>query len=125
LSFSKNPLGVRSGQAPGAPGPSAPQNVMQGMNGVVNGMAGTSFSTANGPPPGLAAPPGLGPSRVQYGAIMNPMGTGNSHYPAGGFVGNNNVWSGAAYNGSIGGVSQTTTMGGVNSGFPPAYMMGR
>jgi RNA recognition motif-containing protein len=125
LSFSKNPLGVRSGQAPGAPGPSAPPSVMQGMNGMVNGMIGTSFSTANGPPPGLAAPPGLGPSRVQYGAVMNPMAASNGHYTGGGFVGNSNVWNGAAYNGSMGGVTQTTTMGGASNGFPPAYMMGR
>lgn len=125
LSFSKNPLGVRSGQAPGAPGPSAPPSVMQGMNGMVNGMGGTSFSTANGPPPGLAAPPGLGPSRVQYGAVMNPMAASNGHYTGGGFVSNSNVWSGTAYGGSMGGVTQTTTMGGASNGFPPAYMMGR
>lgn len=59
LSFSKNPLGVRTLQ-PGGMGPStplSPQGPMPGMNGN-GGMQGV-FSTANGPPPGLAAPPGL------------------------------------------------------------------
>lgn len=59
LSFSKNPLGVRTVQ-PGGMGPStplSPQGPMPGLNGH-GGMQG-AFSTANGPPPGLAAPPGL------------------------------------------------------------------
>jgi hypothetical protein len=53
------------------------------------------------------------------------MAASNGHYTGGGFVGNSNAWSGAAYNGSMGGVTQTTTMGGASNGFPPAYMMGR
>ncbi|KAL8788153.1 MAG: hypothetical protein Q9195_007461 [Heterodermia aff. obscurata] len=58
LSFSKNPLGVRTGQpgGMGPPTPMSPQGPMPGMNGVGNMQ---SFSTANGPPPGLTAPPGL------------------------------------------------------------------
>lgn len=51
LSFSKNPLGVRSGQGLNAPG---------GGNGP-NG-----FTTANGPPPGLNPPPGLAVGRSMY-----------------------------------------------------------
>jgi hypothetical protein len=92
---------------------------MQGMNSMVNGMVGKSFSIANGPPLGL------GPSRVQYGAVMNPMAASNVRYAGGGFVGNSNVWSGAAYGGSMGSVTKSTTMGGASNGFPPAYMMGR
>ncbi|KAI4180559.1 MAG: hypothetical protein L6R41_007165 [Letrouitia leprolyta] len=59
LSFSKNPLGVRTGQpgSMGPPTPLSPQGPMPGMNGLGNV---PSFSTASGPPPGLAAPPGLG-----------------------------------------------------------------
>lgn len=125
LSFSKNPLGVRSGQGPGLPGPAAPPGIIPGMNGLANGVMGTSFSTANGPPPGLAAPPGLGPSRVQYGAVMNPMGPGNGQYGVGGFVANGNGWNGSGYGGSISGVTQTTSMSGSGNAFPPAYMMGR
>ncbi|KAL8696889.1 MAG: hypothetical protein Q9224_002565 [Gallowayella concinna] len=58
LSFSKNPLGVRTGQAGsmGPPTPLSPQGPIPGMNGV--GVMPT-FSTASGPPPGLSAPPGL------------------------------------------------------------------
>ena len=58
LSFSKNPLGVRTGQpgGMGPPTPMSPQGSMPGMNGMGNMQ---SFSTANGPPPGLTAPPGL------------------------------------------------------------------
>lgn len=60
LSFSKNPLGVRTGQpgSMGPPTPMSPQGPIPGMN----GMTMAPFSTANGPPPGLAVPPGLGAS---------------------------------------------------------------
>jgi len=59
LSFSKNPLGVRSGQANGL-GPNAamtPQAMAPGYAGMMAGDGG--FSSVSGPPPGLAAPPGL------------------------------------------------------------------
>ena len=55
LSFSKNPLGVRAGQ-PGGMGPMSPLSPTGPMT---SGMGVTGFSTAHGPPPGLAAPPGL------------------------------------------------------------------
>jgi RNA recognition motif-containing protein len=125
LSFSKNPLGVRSGQGPGASSPAAPPGIMPGMNGMAVGSGGASFSTANGPPPGLAAPPGLGPSRIQYGAVMNPMAASSGQYGVGGFIGNSNGWNVPGYNGSTGGITQATAMNGSNNGFPPAYMMGR
>lgn len=60
LSFSKNPLGVRTGQ-PGGMGPPTPLSPSGPMPGA-NGLGLTPFSTANGPPPGLAAPPGLNSS---------------------------------------------------------------
>jgi hypothetical protein len=62
LSFSKNPLGVRSGQqnSNGLQSPMHPHPGMQGMGGSVGAPPG--FTTATGPPPGLAAPPGLAPS---------------------------------------------------------------
>ena len=69
LSFSKNPLGVRSGQ-PGSMGPPTPLSPSSPMPGM-NGLGITPFSTANGPPPGLSAPPGLN----------SPMG--NMHHGGG------------------------------------------
>ncbi|KAL8822239.1 MAG: hypothetical protein Q9191_007023 [Dirinaria sp. TL-2023a] len=71
LSFSKNPLGVRTGQpgSMGMPTPMSPQGPMPGMNEMGSISA---FSTANGPPPGLTAPPGLGQN--QGNGNMNGMG---------------------------------------------------
>ncbi|PHH78309.1 hypothetical protein CDD82_3114 [Ophiocordyceps australis] len=54
LSFSKNPLGVRSGQ-PGSHGVTGPMGPMAPHP--------AAFTTVQGPPPGLAAPPGLGAAR--------------------------------------------------------------
>ncbi|KAF2139117.1 uncharacterized protein K452DRAFT_311058 [Aplosporella prunicola CBS 121167] len=57
LSFSKNPLGVRTGQQNTMPAtPMTPQSAMPGMGSGL-GMS-PAFSTATGPPPGLT-PPGL------------------------------------------------------------------
>lgn len=69
LSFSKNPLGVRTGQpgGMGPPTPMSPQGPMPSMNGIGSMQ---SFSTANGPPPGLSAPPGL-----QSPGLMNGIGS--------------------------------------------------
>lgn len=59
LSFSKNPLGVRSGQS-AALGPSSSMASSTPMSGFGNNLAAPpGFSTATGPPPGLSAPPGL------------------------------------------------------------------
>ncbi len=76
LSFSKNPLGVRSGQAGGmgSPTPLSPTGPMLGMNGL--GIA--PFSTANGPPPGLAAPPGLNSPIGSMNGMINPTSMGGT-----------------------------------------------
>ena len=123
LSFSKNPLGVRSGQGLSSPGPPNVPGVMQGMNGVL-GHQGASFSTANGPPPGLAAPPGLGQSRIAYTAATSNMNGVASQY-ASTFAGNGNGWTGPVFAGTMtaGGGVPASMMNG-NGGFP-AYMMGR
>ena len=73
LSFSKNPLGVRTGQpgSMGPPTPMSPQGPMPGVNGL--GTA-TAFSTANGPPPGLSAPPGLSTPLGISGSSVNGLG---------------------------------------------------
>ena len=56
LSFSKNPLGVRSGQ-PNGMGPHPIMNPHAMAPGY--GMNPSSFSAVSGPPPGLGSPPGL------------------------------------------------------------------
>ncbi|TKA24306.1 hypothetical protein B0A50_06776 [Salinomyces thailandicus] len=56
LSFSKNPLGVRSTQMNGVNGVMNPQAMAPGYIGA---MPPGGFSAASGPPPGLAMPPGL------------------------------------------------------------------
>ena len=75
LSFSKNPLGVRTGQAnsfnPGSP---------LGSPGSVGGFGGPgAFSGVSGPPPGLGMPPGLSSPPMSAG------GQGQLNAPNGGF----------------------------------------
>lgn len=76
LSFSKNPLGVRTGQpgGMGASSPMSPQGPLPGVNGMGSMQ---SFSTANGPPPGLTPPPGLNAMGTNGGGSIhggNPVG---------------------------------------------------
>ena len=125
LSFSKNPLGVRSGQGMSSPGPSNAPGVMQGMNGAMLGGPGSTFSTASGPPPGLSAPPGLGQSRMGYSNTMNPMNGAAGQYGAASFAGNTNGWNGPVFAGTMTAGGPAAMMNGANTGFPPAYMMGR
>ena len=75
LSFSKNPLGVRTGQ-PGGMGPQTPLSPSGPMPGV-NGLGIQPFSTANGPPPGLAAPPGLHTSGSTMNGLMSSASMGH------------------------------------------------
>ncbi|KAF8862657.1 hypothetical protein BDZ45DRAFT_181450 [Acephala macrosclerotiorum] len=125
LSFSKNPLGVRSGQGMTSPGPSNVPGVMQGMNGALAGGPGGSFSTASGPPPGLAAPPGLAPNRMGYSSAMSPMTTAGGHYTTAAFAGSNNGWNGPVFAGAMAAGGPSAMLNGANNNFPPAYMMGR
>ncbi|KAL9633354.1 MAG: hypothetical protein Q9164_004747 [Protoblastenia rupestris] len=75
LSFSKNPLGVRNGQ-PGGMGPPTPLSP-SGQFPSMNGLGIQPFTTANGPPPGIPAPPGL-PLTSNGGAngMMSPTSLG-------------------------------------------------
>ncbi|TVY91008.1 Cell wall integrity protein [Lachnellula willkommii] len=125
LSFSKNPLGVRSGQGMSSPVPSSAQGVMQGINGAMLGGQGSSFSTANGPPPGLSAPPGLGAGNMRYGGAVNPMAAANGQYAAASFAASANGWNGPVFAGAMTAGGPPAMMNGAHSGFPPAYMMGR
>ena len=124
LSFSKNPLGVRSGQGMASPGPPNVPGVMQGMNGVMLGSPG-AFSTASGPPPGLTAPPGLGPSRMGFSGTMNSMNGTTGQYTTASFSASSNGWNGPAFAGAMTAGGPAAMMNGANTGFPPAYMMGR
>ncbi|KAI9719566.1 MAG: hypothetical protein M1812_003337 [Candelaria pacifica] len=124
LSFSKNPLGVRTGQPGnmGPPTPMTPQSAMIGFNGVVGGVAGQAFATANGPPPGLTAPPGLALPVVS-------TGVGGLATPVNGNTSNSNLSSGMnAFRGNTmtSGITSSGVMGmeGMGGGFPD-YMMGR
>ena len=119
LSFSKNPLGVRSGQTPNPPA----ANSMGGMNGMMSGSA-LGFTTANGPPPGLAAPPGLNRTTYNGSSPLTP-GSGASYssgsYPA---SASSSVWSNPLYNMPVTTNNGASSTMSTSSGYPP-YMMGR
>ncbi|KAI9812774.1 MAG: cell cycle RNA binding protein whi3 [Pycnora praestabilis] len=127
LSFSKNPLGVRTGQPGnmGPPTPMTPQSNILGMGGAIGSMPGQPFATANGPPPGLTAPPGLS---TPTGMSSNPMSGLSSPVNGGmmsGAFGNGlNGYRGAPLAGGMATAGSGTTMSGMGSGFPD-YMMGR
>ncbi|KAL1843277.1 hypothetical protein VTJ49DRAFT_2386 [Mycothermus thermophilus] len=114
LSFSKNPLGVRSNQ-----------NQQSGA--MANGMHSNSgFTTASGPPPGLA-PPGLGAGRGMFTA---PPGPSSSVNGMSGLNGVNGMYASSAVSGP-----SMNPWGGMYNGAGymaagtassyPAYMMGR
>ncbi|KAK2599985.1 cell cycle RNA binding protein whi3 [Conoideocrella luteorostrata] len=119
LSFSKNPLGVRSGQTLGQGSNSSMGNMNSMMAGGSNGFS------AHGPPPGLSAPPGLGSGRGNYN-LTSSMNTGGNrpHSGMNGFPGGpNHPWSTPAYNNGV----ATGPNGGLNnnSSYFPRHMMGR
>lgn len=114
LSFSKNPLGVRSGQTSGPPSSGTIGTVNGMMHGVMNG-----FTTANGPPPGLAAPPGLSTGHANYNVAATNNGNGSTYHGAS-FPGiPNSPWNNPAY--------KEATNPGLNnsSAFVPSRMLGR
>lgn len=118
LSFSKNPLGVRSGQSPSQTGPAA----MAGINSMMAG-SGAGFTTANGPPPGLAAPPGL--NRMAYNAAPSMSSGTSSPYSASNYSSNfGNVWNNSTYNGALQTGDSSSSLNASTS-FPPPHMMGK
>jgi len=80
LSFSKNPLGVRSGQN-SSMSPASAMSPSTPLSGFASNVAAPpGFSTATGPPPGLSAPPGLStPVQHSHGS------SGFGMYANGGF----------------------------------------
>ncbi|KAF4504232.1 hypothetical protein G6O67_008408 [Ophiocordyceps sinensis] len=122
LSFSKNPLGVRSGQGPGQGSSGSPG----GVNGIMSGNA-NGFTTAHGPPPGLAAPPGLGAGRGGSYSLAAPMSTGGNHphhTAMSGFAGaSNHPWNAPTYNNGVAAGPNAPLQ--TNSTYLPRHMMGR
>lgn len=140
LSFSKNPLGVRSGQ-PGsmtAPNHLSQQGVVPGNNNLGAMHNNHMFSSVNGPPPGLAAPPGLmmplalrnngpiHPSANHAQAAMAGNGTFNPNAGLGIRNGMNPMMSPTPplVGGVHGGGTPGPNVGSFNSYYPD-YMMGR
>jgi hypothetical protein len=115
LSFSKNPLGVRSGQnsSMGSQSAMTPTTPLSGFGNNVGAPPG--FSTATGPPPGLSAPPGL------FTAVHTNGSSGFGMYSNGGFgMGTNDI---------AGPMRQPLASSGAGNGFGgmgySTYMMGR
>ena len=138
LSFSKNPLGVRTGQpgAVNASTPLSPQAPMSHLNGMTS-MSPGAYANANGPPPGLTVPPGLNmPMSVSSPSMTSPMapslmngGFPNSGLPNSGLPNSGlgiggpglTVMRGVPLHGGMNGSSAGTNMGSAY----PDYMMGR
>ncbi|KAF9696735.1 hypothetical protein EKO04_005522 [Ascochyta lentis] len=115
LSFSKNPLGVRSGQHAnmGSSSSITPSTPLSGFGSGVGAPPG--FSTATGPPPGLSAPPGL--ASQSHPNANNGFGM----YANGGFGMGPNEMSSPMRQPMATGGNGFSGMGGSYS----AYMMGR
>jgi len=120
LSFSKNPLGVRTGQSTNmGPSSATPSTPLPGFQG--NGGAPPGFSTATGPPPGLSAPPGLStPSQAS-------SSSGFSMYSNGGFgMSHNDMMSPMQTRPMAAGITTSVPgngFGGMGGGYSSAYMM--
>ncbi|OIW31006.1 hypothetical protein CONLIGDRAFT_296486 [Coniochaeta ligniaria NRRL 30616] len=92
LSFSKNPLGVRSGQNPNQSGVGA----MPGMNGMMSGPA-NGYAAATGPPPGISGPPGFGGIHRGFSGLSAAPSVAANPYMSAQFTGaSSNVWNGSS-----------------------------
>jgi hypothetical protein len=112
LSFSKNPLGVRSSQNMGQTSPGA-------LGGGLSGLSSPNgFASAAGPPPGLSAPPGLSMGRLGYSS-SNAYSTASYTTQA------SSLWNTPNYGSAMTAGGPPSMMGGGTSNFQSAYMMGR
>ncbi|KAL4955180.1 hypothetical protein BDW69DRAFT_125960 [Aspergillus filifer] len=145
LSFSKNPLGVRSGQqgSISASNNLASPGAIQGGAGI-NGMSNTMFSTVSGPPPGLATPPGLMPPMgLRNNSVSHHSGYSHAHVPMNGMGAMNGTFNPNAglgiranpmnssmmppqslHNGGANGAHMGQRSGNATPNYPD-YMMGR
>ncbi|KAK4648983.1 cell cycle RNA binding protein whi3 [Podospora bellae-mahoneyi] len=126
LSFSKNPLGVRTGQVPGQSG----QGALNGPNGGHVGANG--FTTASGPPPGLPAqpPPGLGLNRAGFSSspgLSNPYSSPTYSSPSTDVYDqwNNNLMYGNGNSAHMMGANGNNGYMMGSSATYPSHMMGR
>ncbi|KAK7536809.1 RNA binding protein [Phyllosticta citribraziliensis] len=122
LSFSKNPLGVRTGQNNNnstSTSSMTSQNTAPGMGSGL-GMTPGGFSTATGPPPGLA-PPGMTSPVGGVGSVNGSSSFGMFSNGSFGLSGNSMRSQPLS-----GGMAATTTsaFGGMSNGYSD-YMMGR
>lgn len=121
LSFSKNPLGVRTGQSTNMGSASAitPSTPLPGYG--VNVTVPPGFSTATGPPPGLTAPPGLAATSQANSS------SGFGMYPNGSFgMGHNDMANPIQTRPMAAGITTSVpgnTFGGMAGGSYSAYMM--
>lgn len=134
LSFSKNPLGVRSGQ-PGSMNSANPLASQGSLSNTLGGLPHHMFSTVSGPPPGLAVPPGLSmPVALRNGGLhpsANPhvsMANGAFNPNAGLTMRSNGMnamlMSSPPLAGAVGGTTTPPNLGSFNTYYPD-YMMGR
>ena len=133
LSFSKNPLGVRTGQTGNGPGglsaSMSTHSSSAGMNGGgIGAISGPSFMTASGPPPGLTAPPGLHSSinmnAGSVGHLTSPLAGGFGSGPfASSYMGMGGL-RGPPMAGGIAASAGGAGLDGMSGGYPD-YMMGR
>ena len=91
LSFSKNPLGVRSNQNPNQSGVGA----MPGMNGMMSGTV-NGFAAATGPPPGISGPPGFAGVHRGYSGLSASPSVASNPYMSAQFPTSSNVWNGSS-----------------------------
>ncbi|PKS12121.1 hypothetical protein jhhlp_001419 [Lomentospora prolificans] len=117
LSFSKNPLGVRSGQTSAQ----ASSSSMSGLNGMTPGPS-NGFTTANGPPPGLSVPPGLATNRV--GGYNGGPGAGPHGYNTAGLSSSGHGWGTPGYNPAMAAGGSSSNLQSGSSNYLPPHMMG-
>lgn len=117
LSFSKNPLGVRSGHGHSH---ANPPHMGSHQNHMLPPGQGSSFSTTNGPPPGLSAPPGLSNSRGPYHSNSQSHGSFQSFGN-----GRNGGWNRAQPNDAFGVPQNNYQPQSASSNYLPPQMFGR
>ncbi|KAL7926717.1 hypothetical protein ACQKWADRAFT_328381 [Trichoderma austrokoningii] len=83
LSFSKNPLGVRSGQPTSQGSQTSAAPVNGNGNGAAQSSTSNGFTAASGPPPGLSVPPGLASRSAGY-TLASQRSSQQSSTPANG-----------------------------------------
>jgi len=117
LSFSKNPLGVRSVQ-PGGQHPSTPMSPGGPMPmAAISAMSPCGYSSTNGPPPGLSVPPGLNMSMPMGAVGSMPAALMNGQYVGPGM--------GSAMHSMRGMQMSGQQNGQAVGGMYPDYMLGR